>query len=88
MLPQQQLFHRAWRTPHGPTQHASEFEQQWGFCVDGRETMHQTGSPLQGEDLGGRRRSDGEGQLDEESNPLVRAAVSSRDGRDHHAGYE
>ena len=55
MLPQQQLFHRAWRTPHGPTQHASEFEQQWGFCVDGRDTMRRTGSPLQGEDLSDRR---------------------------------
>ena len=36
--------------------------------------MRRTGSPLQGEDLGGRRRSDGEGQNDEESNPLASSA--------------
>ena len=42
--------------------------------MDGRETMRWTGSPLQGEDLGGRRGSDGEGQNDEESNPLASSA--------------
>ena len=44
--------------------------------MDGRETMGRTGSPLQGEDLGGRRRSDGEGQQDEESNPLASSAAA------------
>ena len=38
--------------------------------------MRPTGSPLQGEDLGGRRRSDGEGQQDEESNPLASSAAA------------
>ena len=42
--------------------------------MDGRETMHSTGSPLQGVDMGGRQRSDGEGQQDEESNPLASSA--------------
>ena len=39
--------------------------------MQGRQTIRRTASPLQGEDLGGRRRSDGEGQQDEESNPLA-----------------
>ena len=43
--------------------------------MDGRETMGRTGSPLQGEDLGGRQRSDGEGQQEEESNPLASSAA-------------
>ena len=43
--------------------------------MEGRETVRRTGSPLQGEDLGGRRRSDGEGQNDEESNPLASSAA-------------
>ena len=42
--------------------------------MEGRETMRRTGSLLQGEDLGGRRRTDGEGQNDEESNPLASSA--------------
>ena len=37
--------------------------------MDGRETMRRTGSPLQGEDLGGRRRSD--------EVPAARASCSS-----------
>ena len=44
--------------------------------MEGRETMRRTGSPLQGEDLGGRRRSDGEGHNDEESNPLAFSAAA------------
>ena len=44
--------------------------------MDGRETMRRTGSPLQGEDLGGHRRSDGEGHQDEESNPLPSSAAA------------
>ena len=44
--------------------------------MEGRETMRRTGSPLQGEDLGGRRRSDGEGQNDEESGPLASSAAA------------
>ena len=44
--------------------------------MDGRETMRPTGSPLQGVDLGGRRRSDGEDQQDEESNPLASSAAA------------
>ena len=44
--------------------------------MDGRETMGRTGSPLQGEDLGGRQRSDGEGQQEEESNPLASSAAA------------
>ena len=43
--------------------------------MDGRETMRPTGSPLQGVDLGGRRRSDGEDQQDEKSNPLASSAA-------------
>ena len=43
--------------------------------MEGRETMRRTGSPLQGEDLGGRRRTDGEGQNDE-SNPLASSAAA------------
>ena len=43
--------------------------------MEGRETMRRTGSPLQGEDLGGRRRTDGEGQNDE-SNPLASPAAA------------
>ena len=45
--------------------------------MDGRETMGRTGSPPQGEDLGGRRRTDGEGQNDEESNPLASSAAAA-----------
>ena len=44
--------------------------------MDDRETMRPTGSPLQGVDLGGRRRSDGEDQQDEESNPLASSAAA------------
>ena len=44
--------------------------------MDGRETMRPTRSPLQGVDLGGRRRSDGEDQQDEESNPLASSAAA------------
>ena len=44
--------------------------------MDGRETMRPTGSPLQGADLGGRRRSDGEDQQDEESNPLASSVAA------------
>ena len=44
--------------------------------MDGRETIRPTGSPLQGVDLGGRRRSDGEGQQEEESNPLASSAAT------------
>ena len=44
--------------------------------MEGRETVRRTGSPLQGEDLGGRRRSNGEGQHDEESNPLASSAAA------------
>ena len=44
--------------------------------MEGRKTMRRNGSPLQGEDLGGRRRSDGEGQNDEESNPLASSAAA------------
>ena len=44
--------------------------------MEGRETMRRTGSPLQGEDLGGRRRSDGEGQKDEESKRLASSAAA------------
>ena len=44
--------------------------------MEGRETMRRTGSLLQGEDLGGRRRTDGEGQNDEESNPLASSAAA------------
>ena len=44
--------------------------------MDGRETMRPTGSPLQGVDLGGRRRSDGEDQQDEKSNPLASSAAA------------
>ena len=44
--------------------------------MEGRETMRRTGSLLQGEDLGGRRRSDGEGQNDEESGPLASSAAA------------
>ena len=46
--------------------------------MDGRETMLRTGYPLQGEDFGGRRRSDGEVQQDEESNPLASSAAAPR----------
>ena len=45
-------------------------------CMEGRETMRRTGSPLQGEDLGGRRKTDGEGQNDEESNPLASSTAA------------
>ena len=44
--------------------------------MQGRQTIRRTASPLQGDDLGGRRRSDGEGQNDEESNPLVSSAAA------------
>ena len=39
--------------------------------------MRPTGSPLQGVNLGGRRRSDGEDQQDEVSNPLAYSAAAS-----------
>ena len=45
--------------------------------MDGRETIRRSGSPVQGDDLGGRRRSDGEGQQDEERNPLVSSAAAT-----------
>ena len=44
--------------------------------MDGRETMFRTGSPLHGVDTGGRQRSDGEGQQDEESNPLASSVAA------------
>ena len=44
--------------------------------MDGRETMRPTGSPLQEVDMGGRQRSDGEGQQDEESNTLASSAAA------------
>ena len=44
--------------------------------MDGRETMRPTGSPIQGVDMGGRQRSDGEGQQDEVSNPLASSAAA------------
>ena len=43
--------------------------------MDGRATMLPTESPLQGVHFGGRRRSDGEDQQDEESNPLASSAA-------------
>ena len=45
--------------------------------MGGREIMRPTGSPLQGVNLGGRRRSDGEDQQDEVSNPLAYSAAAS-----------
>ena len=44
--------------------------------MDGRETMRRTGSRVQREDLGGRRRPDGEGEQDVESNPLASSAAA------------
>ena len=43
--------------------------------MDGRETMRPTRSPLQGVDMGGRQRSDGESQQNEERNPLASSAA-------------